>query len=118
MKHNSTVLHYFHHREHAVEEIKPTFGLLTAQHGSEQQGDIVRLYITLENASITQARFKCYGQVTMIAACEWLCCYLEGKPLSQVSTLTASFILKKLALSELHNHVAWRLIECLKKLKP
>lgn len=114
--HNELTLKYFFDRQHAG-AIEKKHGRYTAKYGTIEQGDEVRIDVLMENNLIQQARFQCYGSVVSIAACEFVCRWLEGKTLKQAITLQPWVILEGLGLTSLHNHVAWRLIECIKQLQ-
>lgn len=112
--HNELTLKYFFDRQHAG-AIEKSDGRYTAEYGTVDQGDVIQIEVLMEDNVIQQARFQCYGSVVSIAACEFVCRWLEGKNLEQVTTLQPWVILKGLGLTSLHNHVAWRLIECIKQ---
>ncbi len=116
MRHNKTLTRYFDDLQHAgtLEAGADTF---IAEHGNENQGDIIKLYIKLESGVISTARFQCYGNPASLAACEFVCRWLIGKKPHQLASLSSGIILDGLNLSEIHNHVAWRLLDCLRKLK-
>lgn len=116
MRHPDTVLRYFYDLQHAG-QLDAADNVFSAQHGHPDQGDVVRLYVRLEHGIISATRFECYGSVASLAASEFVCRWLMSKKPQHLGSLTAERILDELGLSTLHNHVAWRLIECIKKLK-
>ncbi len=114
-KYPQQLLDYFYQLDHA--------GLLAAadnvfmtEEGTEQQGEVVRLYLLIENDIIKKARFKSFGSVALIACCEFICRWLENKHCDEAKQLNTAQILTALDLSDFYNHTAVLVLQCVKKL--
>ena len=113
-RYSETLLHYFYHLEHAGSLVGDH--VYAAEQGNAAQGSHIKLYIALEDVMISQARFKCYGSVISLAVCEFVCRWLEGKTVQQLAQLDTQLILQALELTEIHQHVALRLVACVNHL--
>lgn len=110
------LLTYFHNVQHAGElELDP--GVVVVESGTPTQEEVVKFFLKLERNTLVTVKFKCYGSVALISACEFVCCWLEGKELSNLDELSVEDILAALALSTVYKHVAVLVLECLKKAK-
>lgn len=109
------LLDYFYHLDHAG-EISSGAGVYTAEKGSQQQGDVVRLYVRVESGKIVAAKFKSYGSVATLAACEFVCRWLMDKSISESTDLMPEHILAELQLSKIKIHCAVLLCETIHEL--
>lgn len=116
MRYSDELLNYFHHLDHAG-IFKIETAVLHSSFGSEEQGDLIEFSLVVDTGIIRQAKFQCFGGVASLAACEFICRWLEGKSQQDLQQLTADIILRELKLSSLQNPVAVRIIECLKQLR-
>ncbi len=55
-------------------------------------GDVLKLWIVVENGKITEAKFQAAGCVPVIACASWLAEWILGKPFQQLSSLTPELI--------------------------
>ena len=79
-------------------------------------GDLIRLYIKINNAIIEDAKFLCYGCLGSSAAMSALTILIKGKPLSEVKKTTEEDIVNALGgLPETMLDSAKFSIETLKK---
>ncbi|OGO94333.1 MAG: hypothetical protein A3F10_00095 [Coxiella sp. RIFCSPHIGHO2_12_FULL_42_15] len=111
---SANLLNYFFHLDH-VGIIDAGNGVYCIEEGSPEQGNVIKLAVMQTDHKLYLARFQCYGNVTLLAACEYICRWLEGKTVLEASHLTAEQILKALQLSRLHIHIAVRLVDLVKK---
>lgn len=112
-KYPQILLDYFHHLEHAG-TIPSARNVLIAEEGTEQQGEIIRLYLAVSDDIITDANFKSFGSVALIAGCEFICRWLEGKSIKQALEITPEYILKELQLTSYHKHIAVLIVQTVK----
>ena len=69
----------------------------TGKAGSQECGDIVKIYILVdEDGVIDSAKFKAYGGVSTIVACDVVCEMLAGMSLEEALSITAGDIMAKL----------------------
>lgn len=112
---SAALLELFYHLDHAG-ELPHGDNTRTAVVGDVQQGDLIHLSVALSQGVIQLARFTCYGGVATLAACEYLCRWLEGKTLAEALTFESQTLLAALQLSSLHVHTADRLQQLLIKI--
>ncbi len=68
----------------------------TGKSGNNDCGDVVKIYILVdENDTITNARFKAYGGVATIVACDAACELLIDATLEEALSIQATDILEK-----------------------
>lgn len=69
----------------------------TGKSGNEECGDLVKIYILVtEEGVIKEAKFKAYGGVCTIAACESACDLIEGRSLEAAMRTTYYQILEEM----------------------
>lgn len=64
--------------------------------GNMRCGDVMKIYLKIENNVIKDIRFKTYGCIAAIAASDALCELAKGKTLEEAEKLTYDDIIKKL----------------------
>ena len=80
-------------------------------------GDILKLWVVVENGTITEARFKAAGCVPAIACGSWLAEWLPGQPLAALPNLTPDQIEAALeGLPPASNHAAVLASDALRQL--
>lgn len=118
MRYSNEVLDYFLDTQHAgiLQEADPK--VKQGEIGTREQGYLFRLYVRYDHTKIKEAKFQAYGSVAAIAACEYVCRWLENKTFEEAKQLTAIQIQTALNLSAFETHAAL-LIErlCEKTLK-
>jgi len=65
---------------------------------TEAQGVRIRLSAVAEGGLITELRFRARGCPHVIAACEWLCRSIEGKPIQSLDEFKPAAIMQALAV--------------------
>lgn len=60
-------------------------GGVSAQAGSPAEGAQVGVQLTLQDGRIATARYQVYGCPHLLAACEMLAHWLEGRPVNELS---------------------------------
>ncbi len=69
----------------------------TGKVGNDECGDIIKIYILVDDAGIvTSAKFKAYGGVCTIVACDEACELLIGKTLEDALRISNNDILEKM----------------------
>lgn len=69
----------------------------TGKAGENEQGDIVKIYILVdENEKIQTAKFKAYGRISTIVACDIACELIQRKTLSRALEITSQDILEEM----------------------
>ena len=69
----------------------------TGRAENSESGDLVKIYIFVDNyENIATARFKAYGGVSTIVACDVMCEMLIGKSLDEALSLTTSDIMENI----------------------
>ncbi|MBD3313317.1 iron-sulfur cluster assembly scaffold protein [Candidatus Woesearchaeota archaeon] len=81
---------YFQNPKH-VGEIENPDG--TGKVGNPVCGDVMHIYIKVEDNKISEIRFKTFGCVAAISSSEALCVIAEGKPLDEAEKITNKDIL-------------------------
>ena len=59
-------------------------------------GDLIRLYLKLNNEIVEDAKFLCYGRTGSVSAMSALTILIKGKPLSEVKKMTEEDIVNAL----------------------
>jgi len=87
-----------------------------AQVGNMKCGDVMEMFIKVENGKIKDIRFKTYGCAAAIAASDMVCEFVKGKTLEQAMKVTHAQIAKSLGgLPEMKMHCSSLAIAALKK---
>lgn len=69
----------------------------TGKVGNDECGDVVKIYILVDDAGIiTNAKFKAYGGVCTIVACDIACELLIGKTLEDALRISNNDILEEM----------------------
>jgi len=69
----------------------------TGKSGNEECGDVVKIYLLItDEGVIKEAKFKAYGGVCTIAACECACDLIEGRSLEAAMRTTYYQILEEM----------------------
>jgi NifU-like protein involved in Fe-S cluster formation len=118
MLYSVELLHYFHNVRHAGTLDTQDPAVLYAEIINEKEGIALALFIRNEHHQITQAKFQATGSPAIIAACEFVCGYLENKDLTQAKQLSTPVIMQALKLSPLQNHTAVLVIRLVNSLLP
>ncbi|UCD03927.1 MAG: iron-sulfur cluster assembly scaffold protein [Candidatus Woesearchaeota archaeon] len=66
------------------------------EEGNIKCGDVMKMYIKVENNVIKDIRFKTYGCIAAIAASDTLCELAKGKTLEEAEKLTYADIIKEI----------------------
>ena len=61
---------------------------------SDEGGEIIKIYISVENGRISEAQFQTFGGVVAIALTSFATAYLTSKTLSEAERITPSDILR------------------------
>jgi nitrogen fixation NifU-like protein len=64
--------------------------------GNVKCGDIMRVYLKIEDNKIKDIKFKTYGCVAAIASTDYLCEIVKGKTLDQALKITSKDVVKKM----------------------
>ena len=64
--------------------------------GNVKCGDIMRVYLKIEDDKIKDIRFKTYGCVAAIASTDYLCEIVKGKTLDEALKITSKDVVKKM----------------------
>jgi len=92
-------------------QLAASVNVIHAQKGQSGFGDVVELWLQIDNGYITQAKFKALGGVHLIAAMQWLCQFLSGKPIAEAEKISVDFCISTLDLPATKTHVAIMLTE-------
>ncbi|MEE9525666.1 MAG: iron-sulfur cluster assembly scaffold protein [Candidatus Woesearchaeota archaeon] len=68
----------------------------TGEVGNVRCGDIMRVYLKIEDNKIKDIRFKTYGCVAAIVSTDFLCEIVKGMTLDQALKVTSKDIVKKM----------------------
>jgi NifU-like protein involved in Fe-S cluster formation len=79
---------------------------LTASAATPANRHVLRLQVRMQDTRIGDARFQAYGCPTTIAVGAWLAGWVIGKPLEQLSSVTAAMIRSSLEIPEERIHCA------------
>ncbi len=112
VNHSSTVRDYFFRRQHVFRgEDYNAHALI----GNLNVGDVLELYLQIENEVINSAYCKAYGSVAVIAMGEYTCEWLVGKTIAELDTLSVEHLLKALDLQLTRIHIASMAIAAIKQ---
>lgn len=114
-KYSKQLLRYFYNLNHA-EKIYHRCNVYSVQVGSVQQGDLIELSCEIQHQNFHKVCFQCFGGTATIAACEFVCCWMEGKAINACHQLNSSLITSTLKLSKFESHVAVRLMGAVEQL--
>ncbi len=64
--------------------------------GNVKCGDVMKIYIKIEDNKIEKISFKTYGCVAAIASTDFLCEIVKGKTLEQALKVTSKDVVKKM----------------------
>ena len=64
--------------------------------GNVKCGDIMRVYLKIEDNKIKDIKFKTYGCVAAIASTDYLCEIVKGKTLDEALKITNKDVIKKM----------------------
>ena len=64
--------------------------------GNVKCGDIMRVYLKIEDNMIKDIKFKTYGCVAAIASTDYLCEIVKGKTLDEALRVTSKDVVKKM----------------------
>lgn len=90
---SKTVIDHFTNPRNMGELENPT---VVAEVGSQVCGDMMRLYLKIENGIITDAKFKTFGCAAAIASSSMLTEMLIGKTVEQARAITNGEVAKAL----------------------
>ncbi len=108
------VLDHFHNPRNVGEIARPT---AVVEVTNPVCGDVLKLWVVVENGKIAEAKFKAAGCVPALACASWLAEWLTGKPLADLPHLTPDRIDAALdGLPEASRHVAVLASDVLRRL--
>jgi nitrogen fixation NifU-like protein len=64
--------------------------------GNVKCGDIMRVYLKIEDNKVKDIKFKTYGCVAAIASTDYLCEIVKGKTLDEALKVTSKDVVKKM----------------------
>ena len=98
------VLDYFNNPRNVGEIAQPT---TVVEVTNPVCGDVLKMWVVVENGMITEAKFKAAGCVPAVACASWLVEWLTGRPLGDLPHLTPDQIEAALdGLPEASRHAA------------
>ncbi len=106
MKYPAPLLHYFHHRQHAGQLDTTNPYVQYVRVGHPQNEEVIDLYVHFHQNRVKIAKFQAASSVTLIAAAEFICGWLEGKSHQEIALLNPQLILQELGLTDLNIHIA------------
>ncbi len=84
--------------------------------GNIQCGDIMKIYLKIENNKIKKVRFQTYGCIAAIASTDVVCKLAQGKTLKKALNITPKDVMKELGpVPPIKTHCALLGISTLKK---
>lgn len=115
MQYSEKLLHYFYTATHAgtLNENNPQ--VKKGEVGRAAEGNVLHLYLQKENHHIVAATFLATGPVAAIASCEFVCCWLEGRTMSDAQQITAQAIMQTVEMPTTQFHVAVQVERLVKK---
>ena len=113
MPYSAVFLDCFEHTRHAGK--LDGEALLTASHTSVQPFSEIQFFLRAKDSVIEQASFLSSTTPALIAGCEYVCRWLEGKTLTQAHGLQKEQILQELGLEATFVHVAHLICSVIKK---
>jgi NifU-like protein involved in Fe-S cluster formation len=108
---SAKVLEHFHHPRNVGEIPNAT---AVVEMTNPVCGDLMKLWAVIEKGRILDVKFKTQGCVPAVACGSWLTEAIRGKPLAEVSGITAEQIEK--GLPSASHHAAALAADALKKL--
>lgn len=83
---------------------------------SDEGGEIIKIYISVENGRISEAQFQTFGGVVAIALTSFATAYLTSKTLSEAERITPSDILRLSGpVPENKNYIATLVVSAIRK---
>ena len=117
MRQNTKIETYFKYPTHAGLLDASQSNVRTALVGTMQQGAVIGLQIQLDDVQcIRKARFKAYGCAATIAVAEYVCQWLEGKNLEQLTQLSSNDLAQALELPSVKVHSSILAVQALRAL--
>jgi NifU-like protein involved in Fe-S cluster formation len=92
-------------------------GVYIGEAGTDANGDRLRFYLRVDGECIKAVKFQANGTVATIACSQYVAEFLEGRLLSEISSLDAVKILEELELSNLKIHSAILVIRALNSIE-
>ena len=86
---SAKILEHFHHPRNVGEISAPS---AVAEVTNPACGDLMKLWITVRDARIAEVKFKVQGCIPAVACGSWLTEAVEGRPLSELTSLSAATI--------------------------
>ncbi len=93
MEYSAKVMEHFTN-PHNVGEIPDANGI--GEIGNAKCGDIMKMYLKIENDVVVDVKFKTYGCASAIATSSIATHMIKGQPISEVLTLTNSAVVEAL----------------------
>ena len=93
MEYSEKVMEHFSNPRN-VGEIEDASGIGTV--GNAQCGDIMRIFLKIENDIVTDAKFKTFGCGAAVATSSMATEMVKGKPVSEVVTITNKAVMDAL----------------------
>ena len=90
---NETVTRLFQQPYH---QGSPQHSDVCGQAGMPGEGPYLRLFLSIEGERILEAHFETYGCPSAVACGSWVCRWVEGRSLNQVTVLDADSLMKVL----------------------
>lgn len=116
LQYDNDLLTFFRHTVHQGELENNMPGNCVATVGADDNQDILKLSLQLDDNKIIKARFLAKGSVAIIGGAEWLCQYLEGKNRVDVmESLNAEMVLNTLQLPKVKIHIAYLLCRAVRE---
>lgn len=113
MTYSAQVLDHFRHPRHAGELASAT---TAAESSNPVCGDIIKIWIQIEDGKIADAAFKAAGCVPVIAAGSWLIERVQGVTLAEAGSISARDVTAGLGgLPPASAHAAELAVEALRK---
>lgn len=114
-KYSNKLLHYFFQTHQAGELDINDPNVKTVSVGRAENGDVLILYIMLNDDVVVDARFKAYGSPPLIAGAEFICERVIGKKINELQNINCERILNSLDLNNSDTHIAALLDLAVKK---
>jgi len=111
---SAKVLDHFHHPRN-VGEIPGATAVVEMT--NPICGDLMKLWVVIENGKILEIKFKTQGCVPAVACGSWLTEAIRGKPLAEISGINAEQIERALdGLPSASRHASALAVDALKRL--
>lgn len=104
MAYSKKLVHYWNDKTHTGSFGSAEKDIGTGIVGSPSCGDVLQLQIRVANGVIQEVKFKTYGCGSAIASSALVAEWLEGKSLSQATSLQNAEIVRELALPPIKTH--------------